>query len=98
MTEHRSDTDTQRIDKLLWHLRIFKSRSKAKALIEKGRFRVNGRRIEKAHYPIRPNDVLTIVVGADVRVIKIILLPQRRGPASEAQRCYESLDDDSLAR
>jgi len=89
--------DVLRIDKLLWHLRIFKSRSKAKQLIEKGRFRVNGQRVEKAHHLIRQKDVLTIVVGPDVRVIEIVAIPHRRGPAQEAQSCYRTLNDESVA-
>ncbi len=40
---------------------------------------------------VRPGDVLTFPKGTDVRVIKIIELGVRRGPASEAQTLYEDL-------
>lgn len=83
---------TQRIDKLLWHLRLVKTRAKAKAIIEKGRFRINGERVKKAHYRIRCDDVLTLVIERQLRIIRIIQLPERRGPATEAQACYVNLD------
>lgn len=81
-----------RIDKLLWFLRLAKSRSVAQGIAHGGHMRLNGRRIERAHQKIAPGDVLTIPIGAHVRVIEIISLPERRGPASEAQSCYRVLD------
>jgi ribosome-associated heat shock protein Hsp15 len=38
-----------RIDKLLWFLRLAKTRSVAQAMAEAGHIRVNGRRIDRAH-------------------------------------------------
>ncbi|HMP55934.1 MAG TPA: RNA-binding S4 domain-containing protein, partial [Novosphingobium sp.] len=42
---------------------------------------------------VASGDVLTIPVGSGVRVIEIITLPSRRGPAPEAQSCYRVLDE-----
>lgn len=81
-----------RIDKLLWFLRLAKTRSIAQAMAQAGHLRVNGRRIERAHHKIAPGDVLTVPMPAGVRVIEIVELPLRRGPASEAQGCYRVLD------
>jgi ribosome-associated heat shock protein Hsp15 len=84
-----------RIDKLLWFLRLAKTRTIARALATDGHMRVNGRRIERAHQKIAVGDILTIPLGRTVRVIELIELPARRGPASEAQSCYRVLDEAS---
>ncbi|MCJ2182186.1 RNA-binding S4 domain-containing protein [Novosphingobium sp. 1949] len=81
-----------RIDKLLWFLRLAKTRTVAQGLAQEGHMRLNGRRIERAHQKVAPGDVLTVPIGAHVRVIEILALPTRRGPASEAQACYRVLD------
>lgn len=82
-----------RIDKLLWHLRLAKTRSIAQAMAEEGHIRLNGRRIDRAHQKVARGDVLTVPVGARVRVLELLALPERRGPASEAQSCYRALDE-----
>ncbi|HUD29304.1 MAG TPA: S4 domain-containing protein [Novosphingobium sp.] len=81
-----------RIDKLLWFLRLAKTRPVAQALAEEGHIRLNGRRIDRAHQKIVAGDVLTVPIAAGVRVIEVLSLPTRRGPSSEAQACYRVLD------
>ncbi|WP_088310504.1 RNA-binding S4 domain-containing protein [Novosphingobium sp. B 225] len=81
-----------RIDKLLWFLRLAKSRSLAQALIGEGHIRLNGRRVEKSGTAIRVGDVLALPLPRGVTVIEVLALPERRGPASEAQTCYRVLD------
>lgn len=80
-----------RIDKFLWFARLAKSRSVAQKMAEDGHIRLNGRRIERSHAPVRPGDLITFPHASGVRVVRIIELPGRRGPASEAQACYEEL-------
>ncbi|MEP2990175.1 MAG: S4 domain-containing protein [Parasphingorhabdus sp.] len=80
-----------RIDKLLWFLRFCRNRTMAKKLAEKGYVRLNGRRVDRAHLSVRTNDILTIPVGREVRVVRIVLLPERRGSAPDALSCYEIL-------
>ena len=81
-----------RIDKLLWFLRLARSRNLAQALVEEGHIRLNGRRIERSHQKIAVGDVLTVPLAQGVRVIEVLSLPVRRGPAPEAQSCYRVLD------
>lgn len=81
-----------RVDKLLWFLRLTKTRTIAQAMAEEGHMRLNGRRIDRAHQKIAPGDVLTIPAAQGVRVIEITTLPNRRGPAPEAEACYRVLD------
>jgi ribosome-associated heat shock protein Hsp15 len=82
-----------RIDKLLWFLRFTKTRSIAQAMAEEGHIRLNGRRIERAHQKIACGDVLVLPLHAGVTVVEVVALPDRRGPAPEAQSCYRVLDE-----
>jgi ribosome-associated heat shock protein Hsp15 len=41
---------------------------------------------------VRPGDVLTFALNRQVRVIRVVALGHRRGPAPEAQALYEDLD------
>lgn len=91
--------DTLRLDKWFWYARFIKSRSLATKLCNSGKVRVNGNRIKKAHQSVTPGDVLTFSVGPNIRVIKIIKLGNRRGPAKEAQALYEDLQPiDQIAK
>lgn len=80
-----------RIDRFLWFARLCKSRSVAQSLAERGILRLNGRRVDRAHSPVRAGDIVTVPHGPGARVLRIVRLPDRRGPASEAQACYEML-------
>ncbi|MGH6746151.1 ribosome-associated heat shock protein Hsp15 [Novosphingobium sp. PhB57] len=81
-----------RIDKLLWFLRLTRTRPLAQALAEDGHIRLNSRRVERAHQKVAVGDVLTLPTAQGVQVIEILCLPERRGPAPEAQACYRVLD------
>lgn len=80
-----------RIDKFLWFTRLARSRSYAQALAEEGHIRLNGRRVERAHAPVRLGDLITLPHGGSARVVRVSALPLRRGPAPEAQGCYEEI-------
>ena len=54
--------------------------------------RLNGTRIMRSGTLVRVGDVITVPVGAVVRVLRITAMPARRGPAHEAQSCYDDLD------
>jgi len=82
-----------RIDKLLWLLRFAKSRSSAQEWVEAGHIRRNGQRVERSSLHIGAGDILVLPLYQGVKVIRILALPARRGPASEAQSCYQVLDE-----
>lgn len=82
---------TLRLDKWLWVARFFKSRSLAATLIEDGLVRVNGTRTTRPGRDISPGDVLTFPQGTLIRVVRIVALTYRRGPATEAQELYVDL-------
>jgi ribosome-associated heat shock protein Hsp15 len=81
-----------RLDKWLWQARFFKSRGLAAELIEAGSVRVNGTRISRPGRDIAVGDTLTFPQGARIRVVRILALGFRRGPAPEAQALYLDLD------
>ena len=87
-------SETLRLDKFLFQARFVKSRALASKLCEEGRVRVDGVPVAKAHYPVRPGDVLTFPQGRAIRVVKVLALPSRRGPAPEARALYEELFPD----
>ncbi|PID36859.1 MAG: RNA-binding protein S4 [Rhodobacterales bacterium] len=80
-----------RADKWLWHARFFKTRGLATKVISGGHLRLNGNKVSKPAQKIVPGDVLTFAQGREVRVIRVVALSLRRGPASEAQGLYEDL-------
>lgn len=81
-----------RIDKLLWFLRLAKTRSAAQMLVAAGHIRLNGKRVERTAQPVSVGDVMVIPLSKGVAVIELVALPARRGPAPEAQACYRTLD------
>jgi ribosome-associated heat shock protein Hsp15 len=87
---------TLRIDKLLWFLRLTKTRGLAQQIVAAGHLRRNRARVSRSHELVAVGDVLVVPLGTRVRVIEIVALPKRRGPAGEAQACYRALDDASL--
>jgi ribosome-associated heat shock protein Hsp15 len=82
-----------RIDKLLWFLRLTKTRSAAQALVSQGHIRLDGKRVERTAQAVAQGDVLVLPLPHGVAVIEVLALPDRRGPASEAQSCYRVLDE-----
>jgi len=81
--------DALRLDKWLWMTRFCKTRALAQKLASKGRIRINGRVVDKPHALVRVSDVITLPLPAGVKVLKVLHLPERRGPASEAQASYD---------
>jgi ribosome-associated heat shock protein Hsp15 len=59
--------------------------------VAEGQVRVNGDRVVKPAAAVGPGDVLTFAQGGRVRVVRILGLANRRGPAPEAQALYEDL-------
>jgi ribosome-associated heat shock protein Hsp15 len=77
-----------RLDKWLWFARVVKSRTLAAGLVEEGKVRLNRERTTKPSQTVRVGDVLTIAVGPRIRVLEVVAVGSRRGPAKEAQALY----------
>jgi ribosome-associated heat shock protein Hsp15 len=61
-------------------------------VIANGHVRVNGTRISRPGRDIAQGDTLTFPQADRIRVVRILALGQRRGPATEAQALYLDLD------
>jgi len=81
----------QRLDKWLWFARVVKSRTRAAQLIEEGRVRLNRRKAAKASQTLRPGDVVTLALGGQLRILKVLAPGARRGPPGEARLLYAPL-------
>lgn len=78
----------QRIDKWLWHARFARTRTAAQQLVLTGKVRINRHRIASASRPVKPGDVLTLVIGKTVRVIEVLEIAPRRGSPTVARNLY----------
>jgi ribosome-associated heat shock protein Hsp15 len=87
-----------RVDRFLHCIRLVKSRSLARGLIETGHVRIDGKRVVKASETVRPGNIVALPLGARVRILRVVALPVRRGPAAEARTCYEELGIDGETR
>ncbi len=83
--------DRQRLDKWLWYARFFKTRSLATRVCAASRVRINRVVAGKANAAVKPGDVLTFPQGSRIRVVEVVGLGARRGPAAEAQALYTDL-------
>jgi ribosome-associated heat shock protein Hsp15 len=86
---------TLRIDRFLHCVRLVKSRTLAQAVINTGYVRIDGKRVEKASEGVRVGSVIALPLHERVRILRVVSLPQRRGPAPEARACYEELGIDA---
>lgn len=79
--------ESHRLDKWLWQARFYKTRSLATAAISGGRVHLNADRVKPSH-AVRVGDRLTLSLQGIVAEFEVLGLPQRRGPAGEAQGHY----------
>ena len=85
------DRDWQRLDKWLWCARFMKVRGDCAGLVGDGAVRINRQPTDKPHARLRIGDVLTVAIRGDVRVMRVLALPERRGPPAEARTLYEEI-------
>jgi ribosome-associated heat shock protein Hsp15 len=83
-----------RLDRYLHCIRLVKSRTLAQAVIDQGHVRLDGKRVEKASEDVRIGSIVALPLHGRIRVLKVLCLPERRGPAPEARACYEELGID----
>ena len=83
--------DNIRIDQLLFYLRFYKTRSISSKEIEKGSCYVNGNIVKKKNKLIYNEDLIKIRKGPKFWLIKIISLPNSRGPYRVIKECYKDI-------
>ena len=82
-----------RLDRYLFFIRLVKSRTLAQGLIEAGHVRIDGKRVAKTSEEVRVGSVIALPLHGHVRILRVLALPARRGPANEARTCYEELGE-----
>ena len=80
-----------RIDTFLTRIRLARTRGRVQHIVDEGLIRMDGRRVEKPSVDVREGSVLTLPMHGQIRVIRVLALPTRRGPPAEARACYEEL-------
>jgi ribosome-associated heat shock protein Hsp15 len=73
-----------------------RQRSDCTALVARGSIRINRQVTDKAHARLRIGDVLTVPVHGTVRVVRVVALGTRRGPAAEARTLYEEITEPAV--
>lgn len=81
-----------RIDRFLFFVRLAKSRTIAQAVVEEGHIRVDGKRVTRPSEEVRAGSVIALPLHGNVRVVRVLSLPHRRGPAAEARSHYEEVE------
>lgn len=84
------DSNKLRIDKYLWAIRIFKTRSLATEACKAGRVKLNGDSIKPAHV-VHIGETYSIQKGIERKIIKATGLLENRADAKKAALHYEDL-------
>lgn len=79
--------ETTRIDRWLWAVRVFKTRSLASKACNGGHVEVNGRSVKPAHKLV-VGDRVEARAGDRVRILEVARIIDKRVGASVAVECY----------
>ena len=82
--------DGVRIDKWLWCVRLFKSRTLATTACEDGKVKVGGQSAKPSRN-VKVGDVITAPVGGVTRTVKVVQLLERRVGAPKVPEFMEDL-------
>ncbi len=91
MTSNAFENKNIRLDLYLFYIRIFKSRNLATKYVISNRLRISGQVTQKPHKLISIGDVLSLPIQDYVKILKVVDIPKRRGPFSEALNYYEDI-------
>ncbi len=82
--------DQVRIDKYMWAIRLFKTRSLATKACNAGKVKIDGISIKPAHQ-VRVGTVFTVRVNHLLKTIEVVQLIEKRVGAKIAAECYKDL-------
>jgi len=85
--------DKVRIDKWLWSIRIFKSRSLSTKKCRSGKVKIDGQNLEPSHLIII-GDIVEVRKEGFNLIFKVIQLIDIRVPAILAQECYQNMTSE----
>ena len=84
------EKDKLRIDKYLWAIRIFKTRTLAADACKAGRVKLDGNNIKPSH-EVKVGEVYNVSKGIDKKTIKVTGLLENRVDAKTAVNFYEDI-------
>ena len=82
------ESEKLRIDKYLWAIRAFKTRSICTEACKAGRVKMNGQNLKPSHI-VKIGEIYSVQKGSDKKVIKVTGLLERRVDAKTAVTFYE---------
>ena len=84
--------DSLRLDRWLWHARVFKTKAAATRAVQAEGVRITrtGRtqRCEKPAFSLRVGDTVALNRGPRLLIYEVLALGERRGPPAEARTLY----------
>lgn len=84
-----------RIDKYLWSIRLFKTRTMATTACNAGKVKIDGQSVKPA-YNIKVGDVFSVRVNYQVKEIEVVQLIEKRVGAKVAVECYKDVTPEEL--
>ena len=84
------ESEKLRIDKYLWAIRAFKTRSISTEACKAGRVKLKGQNLKASHV-VKIAEVYTVQKGSDRKIIEVIDLLERRVDAKTAVNFYKDL-------
>ena len=89
-TKFGTDSTKVRVDKWLWATRKFKTRTLAGKTCDTGHVKINGN-VAKASSKVKIGDEVRALTPGGAKVLKVLALAEKRGPATFAVTLYEDL-------
>ena len=83
-------TEFVRIDKWLWAVRVFKTRSLATTACRAGSVRVNDQRVKPSHL-VKPDEIIIARNGEITRTVRVVALLDKRISAKEVGSFMDDL-------
>ena len=87
-------TATTRVDRWLWSVRLFKTRTLAARACQAGHVRVNGQAVKPSR-ALRPGDLVNALLGEIRRTVKVLAVLERRVGAKVVPEYLEDLTPQS---
>src|SRR5437867_2646729 len=84
-----ASTPLVRMDKWLWSVRLFKTRSRAVEACAAGKVQINGVAVKPSR-SVRAGDIIVAMTGEITRTVRVLALTEKRiGPKLASQYCED---------
>ncbi|QEC52341.1 heat shock protein Hsp15 [Anseongella ginsenosidimutans] len=85
-----SEKEKSRIDKWLWAVRLFKTRSLASEACKSGKVKISGKSVKPSHV-VKVSEEISIQKGGSKKVVRVKDLLERRVDAATAALFFEDI-------